>query len=204
MIEDELYAASPDKLMDRLRRLPEDEVDVLLIGHNPGLHELAITLADTNSPRFRALSSGKFPTAARATFRVRDSWSALDRSRHEFVDYVTAESSRCDGRPRADRRRRANSLRASGMVTGPPLLRAAASRLRDNLLGGVERSLDAPDQIDDHVGCHAELAIGEMLDEHGAEQRVVRDVDPDHGDRTQARAEIVECNFATIPAAGKR
>ena len=50
MIEDELYAASADKLMDRLRRLPEDEVAVLLIGHNPGLHELAITLADTNSP----------------------------------------------------------------------------------------------------------------------------------------------------------
>jgi phosphohistidine phosphatase len=92
MIEDELYAASADKLMDRLRRLPEAEVAVLLIGHNPGLHELAITLADTNSPRFRALSSGKFPTAARATFRVRDSWSGLDRSRHEFVDYVTPES----------------------------------------------------------------------------------------------------------------
>ena len=92
MIEDELYAASADKLMDRLRRLPEAEVAVLLIGHNPGLHELAITLADTNSPRFRALSSGKFPTAARATFRVRDSWSGLDRSRHEFVDYVTPKS----------------------------------------------------------------------------------------------------------------
>jgi len=91
-VEDELYAASQEKLMDRLRRLPETEVNVLLVGHNPGLHELAITLADTSSLSFRALASGKFPTAARASFRILDCWSALGRSRYELVDYVTAES----------------------------------------------------------------------------------------------------------------
>jgi phosphohistidine phosphatase len=96
MIEDELYAAPPEKLMARLRRLAEDDTNVLLIGHNPGLHELAISLADTRSPRFRALASGKFPTAARASFRVPDGWSGLGRSRYEFVDYVTAESLRDD------------------------------------------------------------------------------------------------------------
>ena len=96
LIEDELYAASQKKLMDRLRRLAEDEVNVLLIGHNPGLHELAITLADTGSRGFRALASGKFPTTARATFRVPDCWSGLGRSRYELVDYVTAESVRGD------------------------------------------------------------------------------------------------------------
>jgi phosphohistidine phosphatase len=91
-VEDELYAASQEKLMGRLRRLTEDEVNVLLVGHNPGLHELAITLADTSSVRFRALASGKFPTAARVSFRISDCWSALGRSRYELVDYVTAES----------------------------------------------------------------------------------------------------------------
>jgi phosphohistidine phosphatase len=95
-IEDELYAASQEKLMGRLRRLPEDEVNVLLVGHNPGLLELAITLADTSSARFQALASGKFPTAARASFRISDCWSALGRSRYELVDYVTAESLRSD------------------------------------------------------------------------------------------------------------
>jgi phosphohistidine phosphatase len=91
-VEDELYAASQEKLMGRLRGLTEDEVNVLLVGHNPGLHELAITLADTSSVRFRALASGKFPTAARVSFRISDCWSALGRSRYELVDYVTAES----------------------------------------------------------------------------------------------------------------
>ena len=92
MIEEELYAATPERLTDRLRRLAEDDANVLLIGHNPGLHQLAITLAETGSPCFPALASGKFPTAARATFRIRNGWSALGRSRHELVDYVTVAS----------------------------------------------------------------------------------------------------------------
>ena len=96
LIDDELYAASQEKLMNRLRRLAEDDVNVLLIGHNPGVHELATSLADTNSPCFGMLASGKFPTAARASFRVSDPWSALGRSRYEIVDYVTADSLRSD------------------------------------------------------------------------------------------------------------
>jgi len=96
VIEDELYGASPEKLTERLRRLTEDDTNVLLIGHNPGLHELAMTLADTSSPRFPALALGKFPTAARATFRISDCWSALGRSRYELGGYVTVESLRGD------------------------------------------------------------------------------------------------------------
>jgi phosphohistidine phosphatase len=94
VVDDELYEASKDELMSRLRRLPEDIGNVLLIGHNPGLHELAMAIANTNTAGFRALSSGKFPTAARASFRILEPWSAFGRSRCELVDYVTAESLR--------------------------------------------------------------------------------------------------------------
>jgi phosphohistidine phosphatase len=96
VIEDELYAASPEKLMERLRRLDEDDLNVLLIGHNPGIHQLAVTLAEANSTSVRALVSGKFPTAARASFTVPDRWSALGGSRYELAAYVTVESLRGD------------------------------------------------------------------------------------------------------------
>jgi phosphohistidine phosphatase len=96
LIEDELYAASKEELMDRLLHLAEGIGNVLLIGHNPGLHELAVALAETNSAGFSTLESGKFPTAARASFRIPDPWSALGRARYELVDYVTAESLRRD------------------------------------------------------------------------------------------------------------
>jgi phosphohistidine phosphatase len=92
IIEDELYAASAEKLMERLRRLDEADRNVLLIGHNPGLFELAVILADPNSPDGRDLASGKFPTAARASFEIPHRWSALGGSRYELIAYVTVES----------------------------------------------------------------------------------------------------------------
>jgi phosphohistidine phosphatase len=91
-IEDGLYLASREKLTARLGRLDARDVTVLLIGHNPGLHELAIALADKNSPAFPALASGKFPTAAWVSFRVPADWSVLGSSRHELIGYVTPES----------------------------------------------------------------------------------------------------------------
>ncbi|HEY1433502.1 MAG TPA: histidine phosphatase family protein [Stellaceae bacterium] len=92
MIEDELYLASREKLAARLRRLDPREGSVLLIGHNPGLYELAVALADENSPDFRAFASGKFPTAAWASFLISPDWSALGDSRHELTGYVTPAS----------------------------------------------------------------------------------------------------------------
>jgi phosphohistidine phosphatase len=93
-IEDELYAASQEELMERLCRLSEEEVNVLLVGHNPGLHELAVALVETSSssPGFRALTSGKFPTAACASFQISEPWSALGLSRQMLVGYVTPAS----------------------------------------------------------------------------------------------------------------
>jgi phosphohistidine phosphatase len=91
-IEDGLYLAGRAELIDRLRRLPEAADNVLVIGHNPGLHELALALAAPGSPGFATLADGKFPTAALVSFQVAGLWSALDRSRHDLVDYVTPAS----------------------------------------------------------------------------------------------------------------
>jgi len=92
LIEDELYLASCEGLAQRLRRLDAREANVLLIGHNPGLHELALALADQSSAAYLALASSKFPTAAYARFRVPANWSLLGHSRHELAAYVTPRS----------------------------------------------------------------------------------------------------------------
>jgi phosphohistidine phosphatase len=42
-----LYAASASKLLAKLRELPHEAASVMLIGHNPGLEDLATTLAGT-------------------------------------------------------------------------------------------------------------------------------------------------------------
>src|SRR5581483_4575595 len=92
--EDGLYLAAVPELIRRLRRLDEAMRAVLLIGHNPGLHELALALAAPDSPGYRALASGKFPTLARASFAIETDWAGLDRARHALRDYATPKSLR--------------------------------------------------------------------------------------------------------------
>jgi phosphohistidine phosphatase len=45
-IEEGVYLASADDLARRLRELPDEAGEAMLVGHNPGLHDLAIALAD--------------------------------------------------------------------------------------------------------------------------------------------------------------
>ncbi len=92
LFEDALYLAGPSALLRRLKRLEESAGAVMVIGHNPGLHELAIALASPDSPRARALGAGKVPTGARASFAIAVPWASLDRSRHALTDYATPKS----------------------------------------------------------------------------------------------------------------
>lgn len=92
LYEDGLYLAGPARLLGRLRELEDDNRAVMVIAHNPGLHELAIALAAPDSPRYAALAAGKFPTTARASLAIEGHWARLDRSRHRLIAYVTAKS----------------------------------------------------------------------------------------------------------------
>jgi phosphohistidine phosphatase len=92
VFEDALYLATPTLLLKRLSALGESEEAVLMIGHNPGLHELAVRLAAPDSGAYQALAGGKFPTSVRVSFAIAGSWSALGGSRHLLTDYVTVKS----------------------------------------------------------------------------------------------------------------
>ena len=86
-LEDDLYAARADALLQRLRRVPDTLASVMLIGHNPGLQELALDLARP-APALSELAR-KFPTAALATLEFRAStWQELDHETGEFVALV--------------------------------------------------------------------------------------------------------------------
>lgn len=64
--ERELYLAEPAALLDRLARLDERERSVLVVGHNPGLHELGLQLASGGDGEALARLRERFPTAALA------------------------------------------------------------------------------------------------------------------------------------------
>lgn len=66
-VEADLYGAGEGTLLERLHRLPGPADSVLLIGHNPGLQDLALALAGGGDAETLARLRAKMPTAALAT-----------------------------------------------------------------------------------------------------------------------------------------
>ena len=88
-----LYAASADKLLERIRNVPERVDSVMLIGHNPGLQQLALDLASTGA-ELQQLEA-KFPTAALATLTLANTtWSQLSKGEALLAAYVVPKQLR--------------------------------------------------------------------------------------------------------------
>lgn len=86
-IEDQLYGASADVLLDRLRALPGFAERAMLIGHNPAVQQLAVLLS-TGGPHVDRAAK-KFPTAALATLVASiDEWSELAPAGAELRAFV--------------------------------------------------------------------------------------------------------------------
>jgi phosphohistidine phosphatase len=93
--EEELYAASSDALLELVRAVPDPVASVMLIGHNPGLQELALALASTGDELGRL--AAKFPTAALATLTLGTTWASLEAGEALLVDYVVPKQLRVSG-----------------------------------------------------------------------------------------------------------
>jgi phosphohistidine phosphatase len=85
-IRSELYAASAADLLEVLREVPDGVESVMLIGHNPGIQDLALSLA-RSGPEIARVSS-KFPTAALATLELRGNWRELGPGSARLVSLV--------------------------------------------------------------------------------------------------------------------
>ncbi len=87
--ERRLYLADADDLLARLQEIADEVPSVLLIGHNPGMQDLALALAPTRMRRERRRLAEKFPTAAVAWFRSgAKSWSDIRPNETELVAYM--------------------------------------------------------------------------------------------------------------------
>jgi phosphohistidine phosphatase len=92
-VTDALYLAPAQQILERLRQIPESTRAVLVIGHNPGLQELAVLLVGgddhvAEDALARRLADS-FPTGALAEFTVDCSWSRIDRGSGRPTRYVT-------------------------------------------------------------------------------------------------------------------
>jgi len=93
LVEDGLYGAGAWELTARLRRVPTELPSVMVVGHNPGLQELALGLAGGGGEEALASLRAKFPTAALATLLLPEGgWESLARGGAEIVSLVLPRS----------------------------------------------------------------------------------------------------------------
>ncbi|MBP0466486.1 histidine phosphatase family protein [Roseomonas sp. PWR1] len=88
---DDLYLAPWPRLMDTLRRVPETARSVMVIGHNPGLQDLALALIGgagmAGSASARRIAEG-FPTCALAEFAVASPWHDIAEGGGRLVRFL--------------------------------------------------------------------------------------------------------------------
>ncbi len=88
-LENGLYLASEEALLNRLRDLPAEVGTVLMIGHNDGMWQVAEALAGHGKAALLAALHDKFPTGALATLQARiESWSALTADAATLADFA--------------------------------------------------------------------------------------------------------------------
>ena len=93
---DALYLAPASLLLEGVRKVPETVRSVLMIGHNPGLHELALALlaggagggaGGAGSAAAKRLAEG-FPTGALAEFTIAVPWRAVAEGSGRLVRFL--------------------------------------------------------------------------------------------------------------------
>ena len=84
-----LYMVTADRLLKRLRKLPEAVTSVLVVGHEGGIDVLARRMASDGAAPLRRRLAEKFPTAALAVIAVAaDEWPALQEKAGTIIRFA--------------------------------------------------------------------------------------------------------------------
>lgn len=91
--EARIYDASAKAILDVIHETPPDVKALLLVGHNPGLHELALELIGTGSQQNLSRLQQKYPTAALVVIDFGASkWNVTSEGTGQLERFVTPKS----------------------------------------------------------------------------------------------------------------
>ena len=87
----ELYGADPSQLLQTIREASAaDPKTLMLVGHNPGMHELALALAGSGDAAARKALADNLPTSGLAIFDFEiDDWADVAFRRGRLVQFVS-------------------------------------------------------------------------------------------------------------------
>ncbi|MCX2971287.1 histidine phosphatase family protein [Streptomyces sp. TRM70308] len=77
--EERVYDASPGELISVVTEVDDDVRDLILIGHNPGMQNLAeILTGSADEEAARRMAERGFPTSAMAVLTVNGTWKSVE------------------------------------------------------------------------------------------------------------------------------
>ena len=87
---EQLYEATPPAIVTLIKEAPSEAHTLLVIGHNPELHELALMLVASGNADARKLLQNKLPTAGLVIMDFAfDDWRNLHRQSGRLERFVT-------------------------------------------------------------------------------------------------------------------
>ncbi|HJM92649.1 MAG: histidine phosphatase family protein [Alphaproteobacteria bacterium] len=87
--DEALYLCSGAALRQRLRELPQGAESVMIIGHNPGLHEAALFYSGADSGDMLGQSLLDFPPATLAALKFEQPWAGASRQAGQLRFVIT-------------------------------------------------------------------------------------------------------------------
>jgi len=94
---DGLYLSNPLQIFKTIRSAPDSAASLLVLGHNPGLHELAWNLADEANTADRAALAQNLPTCGALVFACPISaWSNLGLQTNTLEEFMTPKQLKAD------------------------------------------------------------------------------------------------------------
>jgi phosphohistidine phosphatase len=88
--EQRIYEATPEQVLDVIREVPESVATLVLVGHVPGVSDLALDLTGTGDSDAVERMTTKFPTAALACLAVDVVWGNLRRGGGRLTSFDIA------------------------------------------------------------------------------------------------------------------
>lgn len=87
--DERVYGATTTTLLTVVRGTPDNVRSLLLIGHNPGVHDLSLALADeTSDSAALATLRQKYPTSSIAHFVVGTEWTKVSAGGLALADFA--------------------------------------------------------------------------------------------------------------------
>ncbi len=90
--EDRLYHTSALEIGHIIGAEPDSVSKLMVVGHNPGLHEICLRLAKDGDNKLRNQITMKFPTCSFVELQFDGSWRDLTKADTALIRFITPDS----------------------------------------------------------------------------------------------------------------